>query len=55
MKGIVFTNFFELVTQAFGEDMVDDIIDDANPPQRRRVHDCRHLRSRGAARHGHRT
>ncbi len=32
MKGMVFTEFFSLVETAFGEDMLDDIIDDANLP-----------------------
>ncbi len=32
MKGMVFTEFFSLVESAFGADMVDDIIDDANLP-----------------------
>jgi hypothetical protein len=32
MKGMVFTEFFSLVETAFGDDMLDDIIDDANLP-----------------------
>lgn len=32
MKGMIFTEFFSLVESAFGADMVDDIIDDANLP-----------------------
>jgi hypothetical protein len=32
MKGMVFTEFFNLVETAFGADMLDDIIDDANLP-----------------------
>jgi hypothetical protein len=32
MKGMVFTEFFNLVESAFGADMLDDIIDDANLP-----------------------
>jgi hypothetical protein len=32
MKGIIFTSFFNLVESAFGDDMLDDIIDDANLP-----------------------
>jgi len=32
MKGMVFTEFFEMVEATFSADMVDDIIDDANPP-----------------------
>ncbi len=31
MKGIVFTEFLEMVSTAFSEDMVDDILDDAKP------------------------
>ena len=30
MKGIVFTEFLEMVQEMFGEDMADDILDDAN-------------------------
>lgn len=32
MKGMVFTEFFSLVESAFGDDMLDDIIDDAKLP-----------------------
>lgn len=32
MKGVIFTEFFSLVESAFGADMLDDIIDDANLP-----------------------
>jgi hypothetical protein len=32
MKGIVFTEFLEMVSTAFSDDMVDDIIDDAQLP-----------------------
>jgi len=32
MKGVVFTEFLEMVEQRFSADMVDDIIDDARPP-----------------------
>ncbi|MEY4761980.1 MAG: hypothetical protein RLZZ200_1836 [Pseudomonadota bacterium] len=32
MKGVVFTMFLEMVSDRFSEDMVDDIIEDANPP-----------------------
>lgn len=32
MKGMVFTEFFEMVEATFSADMVDDIIDDANVP-----------------------
>jgi len=32
MKGMVFTEFLEMVETTFSADMVDDIIDDANPP-----------------------
>ena len=32
MKGIVFTEFLEMVEDRFSADMVDDIIDDAQPP-----------------------
>ncbi len=31
MKGMVFTEFLEMVEAKFSADMVDDIIDDANP------------------------
>ena len=31
MKGLVFTEFMELVESKFGEDMVDDLIDETNP------------------------
>jgi hypothetical protein len=31
MKGMVFTEFFEMVEASFSADMVDDIIDDAQP------------------------
>lgn len=31
MKGVVFTEFFALVEDLFGIDMVDDVIDDADP------------------------
>jgi hypothetical protein len=31
MKGMVFTEFLEMVEKTFSADMVDDIIDDANP------------------------
>ncbi len=30
MKGIVFTEFIELVEQTFSEDMVDDILEDCD-------------------------
>jgi len=32
MKGIVFTEFLDMVGQRYSLDMVDDIIDDAHPP-----------------------
>ncbi|MFM8330066.1 MAG: heme NO-binding domain-containing protein [Candidatus Methylumidiphilus sp.] len=32
MKGMVFTEFLEMVETTFSQDMVDDILDDANPP-----------------------
>lgn len=32
MKGVVFTEFLDFVSVTFGADMVDDIIDDAAPP-----------------------
>lgn len=32
MKGVVFTEFLEMVEDKFSADMVDDIIDEANPP-----------------------
>jgi len=32
MKGVVFTEFLEMVSSMFGEDMADDIIDDSNLP-----------------------
>ncbi len=32
MKGVVFTEFIEMVEDQFSADMVDDIIDDAQPP-----------------------
>jgi hypothetical protein len=32
MKGIVFTEFLDMVSQQFGENLVDDIIADASPP-----------------------
>lgn len=32
MKGVVFTEFMDMVEQRFSADMVDDIIDDAQPP-----------------------
>lgn len=32
MKGIVFTEFFNLVSQQWGADMVDDLIDAVDPP-----------------------
>jgi hypothetical protein len=32
MKGMVFTEFLDMVEDKFSADMVDDIIDDANPP-----------------------
>ncbi|MFC6440692.1 heme NO-binding domain-containing protein [Bowmanella sp. JS7-9] len=32
MKGLVFTEFMSLVESTWGEDMVDDLIDEVNPP-----------------------
>ncbi|AHF02058.1 heme transporter CcmB [Thiomicrospira aerophila AL3] len=32
MKGMVFTEFLDMVEEKFSADMVDDIIDDTNPP-----------------------
>ena len=32
MKGMVFTEFLEMVESTFSADMVDDIIDDSAPP-----------------------
>jgi len=32
MKGIVFNEFIEMVEDKFGEDMVDDIIDESDLP-----------------------
>jgi len=32
MKGVVFTEFLEMVEEGFSADMVDDIIDEVNPP-----------------------
>ena len=32
MKGIVFTEFLEMIAEQFSADMVDDIIEDAKPP-----------------------
>lgn len=31
MKGVIFTEFFRLVEQTFGEDMVDDLIEETQP------------------------
>jgi hypothetical protein len=32
LKGIVFTEFLDMASQRFGDDLVDDMIDDAKPP-----------------------
>jgi len=52
MKGMVFTEFLEMVEDKFSADMVDDIIDDSAPPSGGAYTGSRHVRPQRACRHG---